>query len=490
MQHPQDFPDLPVRDFWQADILQAHMIIQQSCQHALEVLRQEDSGDPLRLRIHADHIRYQMIPLFGVLQTEVEDMEWAEESAHRLGELFCALSDAALTAAGQDWDHAITRALSGCVDAEDEADMDLDDSDAEFSDEAAHSAWPPSTTTGKGKAPAQLVTVLELSTEYESDNSDVRVIGTTAATEQFNPARQASLVATTSDEVAPSQSTIPRSIATSTVPPASESDDDFFFTHLIAREPVNAATTGSKRPRHVSLSELASESHPSGPGPSGKRIKSENYRTSGLNLKDSEDEAFDDSQVAKAGPSGSRTQIGRRSTTPHCMYPLQTGDLKRSFDDVYNCQIICALSSSVSNVCAVGPKLHFDRHTGEGVTHIASFNSGWGHGQHAKLGGVRAAFTRLRGRPNQDSSRSNDGGESELHVEIEVVRKYGLLALNPPGALKYLGGHILGTISLVIRTLPHHKNCTNQQLATLRRGPGMKQRCYEKNVVTKTERGR
>ncbi|KAI9572163.1 hypothetical protein HD554DRAFT_1642935 [Boletus coccyginus] len=142
-----------------------------------------------------------------------------------------------------------------------------------------------------------------------------RFIGTTAATEQFNPARQASLVATTSDEVAPSQSTIPRSIATSTVPPASESDDDFFFTHLIAREPVNAATTGSKRPRHVSLSELASESHPSGPGPSGKRIKSENYRTSGLNLKDSEDEAFDDSQVAKAGPSGSRTQIGRRSTT-------------------------------------------------------------------------------------------------------------------------------------------------------------------------------
>lgn len=65
----------------------------------------------------------------------------------------------------------------------------------------------------------------------------------------------------------------------------------------------------------MSLSELLSESHPSGPGPSGKRVKSENYRTSGLNLKDSEDEAFDDSQVAKAGPSGSRTQMGRRSTT-------------------------------------------------------------------------------------------------------------------------------------------------------------------------------
>ena len=101
MQHPQDFPDLPVRDSWRADILQAHEIIQQSCQHALEVLRQEDGGDPLRLRIHADHICYQMIPLFGVLQTEVEDMEWAEESAHRLGELFRTLSDAALAAAGQ-----------------------------------------------------------------------------------------------------------------------------------------------------------------------------------------------------------------------------------------------------------------------------------------------------------------------------------------------------------------------------------------------------
>ncbi|KAF8550371.1 hypothetical protein OG21DRAFT_1525162, partial [Imleria badia] len=46
--------------------------------------------------------RFYMIPLFGVLQTEVEDTEWAEESAHRVGELFCALSDAALTAAGHD----------------------------------------------------------------------------------------------------------------------------------------------------------------------------------------------------------------------------------------------------------------------------------------------------------------------------------------------------------------------------------------------------
>ncbi|KAG9310489.1 hypothetical protein JVU11DRAFT_9633 [Chiua virens] len=81
MQYPQDFPDLP---------------------HALEVLRQEDGGDPLRLRIHADHIHFQMIPLFGVLQTEVGDTDWAGESAHKLGQLFCALSDAALAAAERD----------------------------------------------------------------------------------------------------------------------------------------------------------------------------------------------------------------------------------------------------------------------------------------------------------------------------------------------------------------------------------------------------
>ncbi|KAI9570857.1 hypothetical protein HD554DRAFT_2079525 [Boletus coccyginus] len=93
----------------------------------------------------------------------------------------------------------------------------------------------------------------------------------------------------------------------------SASDDDFFFTKLIARESeLEAAATGSKRPRRVSLSELAtSESQPS----AGKRIKSENYHiTRGLGVRN---EASD--EVAEAGPSGSGMATGlfttRRSTT-------------------------------------------------------------------------------------------------------------------------------------------------------------------------------
>ena len=58
----------------------------------------------------------------------------------------------------------------------------------------------------------------------------------------------------------------------------------------------------------MSLSELASESHPSWSG--GKRIKLDTYRTDGLNsgLKDLVDEAFNEVQVAEAGPSRSGTQ--------------------------------------------------------------------------------------------------------------------------------------------------------------------------------------
>ena len=131
-----------------------------------------------------------------------------------------------------NWDRAITRVLSGsaAADTEDEADMYL--SKAEFLNKAAHPAHqPPSIMTGKGKAPAQLVTVLELSTDSESDNSNIWIIGTIA-----NPAPQVSLIATAKDKVTPSQSSIPRSIVhTPTVLPASESDN-FFFMNLVARE--------------------------------------------------------------------------------------------------------------------------------------------------------------------------------------------------------------------------------------------------------------
>ena len=46
----------------------------------MEVLCQEDGGDPLCLCIHADHIHYQIILLFKALQIKVEDMEWAEKA--------------------------------------------------------------------------------------------------------------------------------------------------------------------------------------------------------------------------------------------------------------------------------------------------------------------------------------------------------------------------------------------------------------------------
>jgi len=97
--HPEDSPNLPDRDYWQADILHAHKIVQSACQHALEVLQQEDGGNPLLLRTHTDYIHSQMIPLFEVLQYEVEDPHWAVESTHRIGKLFLALSDAVLAAA-------------------------------------------------------------------------------------------------------------------------------------------------------------------------------------------------------------------------------------------------------------------------------------------------------------------------------------------------------------------------------------------------------
>ena len=144
-----------------------------------------------------------------------------------------------------NWDRAITKALSGstAADTEDEADMDLNEAD--FSDKATHPAHrPPSTVTGKGKAPARSVTALELSTDSESDDLDVQIIGTTAVAERrSNPASQASLITTTNDEVAPSQSlvTIPRAtVHTPNTFPASESDDEFFFTNLIAHELADA----------------------------------------------------------------------------------------------------------------------------------------------------------------------------------------------------------------------------------------------------------
>lgn len=68
------------------------------------------------------------------------------------------------------WDHAIIRALTNSADAEDETD--IDPNKAEFSDKAISPMQPPCNMTGKGKAPAQSATVLEMPTDSESDNSD------------------------------------------------------------------------------------------------------------------------------------------------------------------------------------------------------------------------------------------------------------------------------------------------------------------------------
>ena len=65
----------------------------------------------------------------------------------------------------------------------------------------------------------------------------------------------------------------------------------------------------------------------------------------------------------------------------------------------------------------------------DGSAYLTGCDSGRGHSQYAKLGSFRTTLTRLWSRANQASSSSNDGGESELHVEIKDKRRYGLLVL-------------------------------------------------------------
>lgn len=157
-----------------------------------------------------------------------------------------------------DWDRAISLALNGTT-----SDMDSAESDSivDFSDTLqvvpTHSGDSDSPAPlGKGKAQAMPQPVLELiSTESESESSsdsdaveiiesdtvNLNSIGTgSGSTTQF------SLVASTGHEVAPgSQSNfMPWATAhlfTPTSPGAdSDSDDEFFFTKLIAREAAKA----------------------------------------------------------------------------------------------------------------------------------------------------------------------------------------------------------------------------------------------------------
>ncbi|KAG6380631.1 hypothetical protein JVT61DRAFT_4997 [Boletus reticuloceps] len=217
-----------------------------------------------------------------------------------------------------DWDHAISQALNGSVPMDGASNMDAE-SDSEIADDSDNAlVRPPS----KGKARAHPQSVLELTTDSDgSDSNAVQIIGT----QPINYARsksttsQPSVITTTSHEVAPSQSNMPRAMAHLFVPsatiPDSESDDDFFFTKLIARE-SEAAASGSKHPRRrVSLSDselAACESQPS----AGKRIKLENYHTTTTRGLGARNEPSD--EVAEAGPSGSGMTTGlfttRRST--------------------------------------------------------------------------------------------------------------------------------------------------------------------------------
>lgn len=95
----QALPPLPVRHQWSPDVCRAHEILQDTYQHAAELLQQEDS-DPLRIRIHADQIK-QTVPLLEALHHEVGDADWTTMCASSVGELLRSLENLALSASGQ-----------------------------------------------------------------------------------------------------------------------------------------------------------------------------------------------------------------------------------------------------------------------------------------------------------------------------------------------------------------------------------------------------
>ena len=101
--HPnlsQALPPLPPRDFWNPDICCAHEVLQDAYQHAVRLLRQEDN-DPLQIRIHADHICQQIMPLLEALHCEMGDINWMMMCASMFDKLLCSLEDVALSASGQ-----------------------------------------------------------------------------------------------------------------------------------------------------------------------------------------------------------------------------------------------------------------------------------------------------------------------------------------------------------------------------------------------------
>ncbi|KAG6370782.1 hypothetical protein JVT61DRAFT_10986 [Boletus reticuloceps] len=97
---PRNFPDLPVRDYWSANVLQAHKILDNMYQQALQLLCQEDS-DRLHLQIHINRI-YDQVPLLEAINNKVDDIDWISCCAHAFGELLNKLKHAALAVNGQE----------------------------------------------------------------------------------------------------------------------------------------------------------------------------------------------------------------------------------------------------------------------------------------------------------------------------------------------------------------------------------------------------
>ena len=78
--YPQHFPGLPNARRHDARILEAHGIISSSYNAASSLLRQE-STDHLRLRIHAERLKAQTIPLLEALERDLQDDAWVTEAA-------------------------------------------------------------------------------------------------------------------------------------------------------------------------------------------------------------------------------------------------------------------------------------------------------------------------------------------------------------------------------------------------------------------------
>ena len=78
--YPQNFLELPNAHQHNARLLEAYTIISNSYNAASTLLRRE-STDHLRLRIHAERLSTQTIPLLEALERDIQDDAWVTEAA-------------------------------------------------------------------------------------------------------------------------------------------------------------------------------------------------------------------------------------------------------------------------------------------------------------------------------------------------------------------------------------------------------------------------